>query len=84
MTSCSVGQIDGAPRGGGSTWQSLARSTGRIETDFLNGEIVLLGRLHGVPTPVNEKLARLGHELVATGAAPGSIAPDDLAARLEV
>ena len=52
-----IGEIDGALRGGGSTWQSLARSTGRIETDFLNGEIVLLGRLHGVATPVNERLA---------------------------
>ncbi|MGZ4715272.1 MAG: ketopantoate reductase family protein [Acidimicrobiales bacterium] len=78
----SIGQIDGAVRGGGSTWQSLARSTGRIETDFLNGEIVLLGRLHGVATPVNEMLARLGHELIDTGAAPGSIDPDELAARL--
>ena len=76
-----IGEIDGAVRGGGSTWQSLARSTGRIETDFLNGEIVLLGRLHGVATPVNEQLAALGHELLATGAAPGSIDPDDLAAR---
>ena len=77
-----IGHIDGAPRGGGSTWQSLARSTGRIETDFLNGEIVLLGRLHGVPTPVNERLARLGHELVGAGAAPGSIDLDQLEDRL--
>ena len=29
-----------------------------IETDFLNGEIVLLGRLHGVPTPVNAAVQR--------------------------
>ena len=78
----SIGEIDGAVRSGGSTWQSLARSTGRIETDFLNGEIVLLGRLHGVATPVNERLARLGHELVAAGAPPGSIDSDELAARL--
>jgi 2-dehydropantoate 2-reductase len=49
---------DGTPRGAGisSSWQSLARSAGAIETDYLNGEIVLLGRLHGVPTPVNEIL----------------------------
>jgi 2-dehydropantoate 2-reductase len=37
-------------RGGGSTWQSLARRTGSIEVDDLNGEIVLLGRLRR-PTP---------------------------------
>ena len=35
-------------RGGGSTWQSLRRGTGSLETDFLNGEIALLARLHGV------------------------------------
>jgi 2-dehydropantoate 2-reductase len=35
-----------------STWQSLQRGS-TLETDYLNGEIVLLGRLHGVPTPVN-------------------------------
>ncbi len=35
---------------GGSTWQSVARGTGDVETDYLTGEVVLLGRLHGVPT----------------------------------
>ncbi|MGW5670930.1 ketopantoate reductase family protein [Micromonospora sp. NPDC003776] len=45
--------VDGAERAGGSTWQSLARGTGSAEADHLNGEIVLLGRLHGVPTPAN-------------------------------
>src|SRR5439155_1809446 len=34
--------------GHSSTWQSLARG-GSVEGDFLNGGIVLLGRLHGVP-----------------------------------
>lgn len=47
--------------GGTSTWQSLARGTGSVEGDFLNGEIVLLGRLHGVPAPLNEAVQhRLG------------------------
>ncbi|PGH43476.1 2-dehydropantoate 2-reductase [Micromonospora sp. WMMA1996] len=45
--------VDGEDRAGGSTWQSLARGAGSAETDHINGEIVLLGRLHGVPTPVN-------------------------------
>jgi 2-dehydropantoate 2-reductase len=48
-----VRPVAGQPRSGGSTWQSLARGTGSTEVDHLNGEIVLLGRLHGVPTPVN-------------------------------
>ncbi|MGN9837791.1 ketopantoate reductase family protein [Nonomuraea sp. H19] len=51
-----VRPIEGIARGGGSSWQSLARGSGSIEADYLNGEIVLLGRLHGVPTPINEVL----------------------------
>ncbi|MGC5018527.1 ketopantoate reductase family protein [Micromonospora sp. DT47] len=50
--------VDGQPRGGSSTWQSLARGAGSAEADHLNGEIVLLGRLHGVPTPVNAAVQR--------------------------
>lgn len=65
--------IAGATRSGGSSTQSLARGTGSIETDYLNGEIVLLGRLHGVPTPVNTALVRLGQRLVAERLAPGQI-----------
>ncbi|WP_232533846.1 ketopantoate reductase family protein [Plantactinospora sp. KBS50] len=41
--------VAGRARSGSSTWQSLARGTGSAETDHLNGEIALLGRLHGWP-----------------------------------
>jgi 2-dehydropantoate 2-reductase len=68
---------------GGSSWQSLARGAGSIETDYLNGEIALLGRLHGVPTPVNVGLQVLANEMARTGTAPGSWAVSDLAARLD-
>ncbi len=74
--------IDGRPRGGGSSWQSLARATGSIETDYLTGEIVLLGRLQGVPTPVNELLQREAARLARTGAPPGSVPPESLLAIL--
>ena len=70
--------IDGRRRGGGSTWQSLARGAGTTEADYLNGEIVLLGRQHGVPTPVNLGLQYLARHLASTGAAPGSMSPDDV------
>jgi 2-dehydropantoate 2-reductase len=63
-----------------SSWQSLARGTGSIEVDYLNGEVVLLGRLHGVATPVNEMLCRLGTRLVEDGVAPGSLPVDGLEA----
>lgn len=72
--------VEGAPRGGSSTWQSLARGAGSIETDYLNGEIVLLGRLHGVPTPANEAFQRLAEEFARTGRAPGSLTDEELAA----
>jgi len=51
--------IAGRPRTGGSSWQSLARRTGTIEADQLNGEIVLLGQQHHIPTPINARLQQL-------------------------
>ena len=59
----------------GSRWSA---GTGSIEADHLNGEIVLLGRLHGVPTPVNAVLQRRARQAAATGAAPGSTTADAL------
>jgi 2-dehydropantoate 2-reductase len=67
-----LGEIDGRARGGGSSWQSLVRGTGSIEADYLNGEIVLLGRMHGRPTPVNATLQRLANEAARRGAEPGA------------
>ncbi len=65
--------IDGRARAGSSSWQSLARGGGRIESDYLNGEIVLLGRLHGVPTPVNHALQLLANDAARQGREPGSV-----------
>ncbi|MEV0386527.1 2-dehydropantoate 2-reductase N-terminal domain-containing protein [Nonomuraea sp. NPDC050643] len=75
--------IEGVERGGGSSWQSLARSSGSIEADYLNGEIVLLGRLHGVPTPVNEVLRREANRAAADKLPPGSMSPETLAALID-
>jgi 2-dehydropantoate 2-reductase len=69
--------VAGRSRGGGSTWQSLARHASSIETDDLNGEVVLLGRLHGVATPVNALLQRLANRLARDSADPASIMPDE-------
>lgn len=65
--------IPGVSRTGSSSAQSLARGAGSIESDYLNGEIALLGRLHGVPVPLNFGLARLGHRLIAEKLEPGSL-----------
>jgi 2-dehydropantoate 2-reductase len=77
-----MGAVEGVTRTGGSSIQSLKRGTGTIETDYLNGEIVLLGRLHGVPTPLNAGLVAIGHELVEQGASPGSLTEAELRARI--
>lgn len=52
-------QVEGVERGGGSTWQSFRRGLPAIETDYLNGEIVLLGVEHHIPTPANRALQLL-------------------------
>ncbi len=70
--------IAGETRGGGSSWQSLRRGTGAIESDYLNGEIVVLGRLHGVHTPVNALLQRLANNAARERRRPGSTTPDAL------
>ncbi len=71
-------EIPGAERGGSSTWQSLTKGSSRLETDYLNGEIVLLGRLHGIPTPYNAALRRLSQQLAAEGRGPGSYSIADV------
>ena len=70
-------------RGGGSTWQSLRRGTGDVEVDYLNGEISLLGRLHGVPTPANDLLRDTVWRLAAAGAEPASVPAADLLKELD-
>jgi 2-dehydropantoate 2-reductase len=77
-----MGEIDGKPRGGGSGVQSLSRGAGSIETDYINGEITLLGRLHDVPTPANQAVQTTAREIARRGLAPGSIPPDELRSRI--
>ncbi len=77
-----VGEIDGRPRAGGSTWQSVARGADTVESDYLNGEIVLRGRLAGVPTPANELLQALARETVRDRHDPGWLSAADVLGRL--
>jgi 2-dehydropantoate 2-reductase len=53
-----------------STWQSLSRNTGNVETDFFNGEIVRLAHRHGIAAPINAALARAARSAVRNG--PGA------------
>lgn len=72
-------ELPGVPRSGGSTWQSLQRG-GSVEVAYLTGEIVLLGRLHGVPTPVNATLLRVVERAAEDGSGPGSTTPAEVLA----
>lgn len=62
--------IPGYPRTAGSSWQSLARATGDIETEYLNGEISLLGRLHGVDTPYNDAAVEIARRSITRSLGP--------------
>lgn len=57
-----VAKNSGIQPGQQSTWQSFKRGASS-EVDFLNGEIVLLGRLHDIPTPHNEAVQILAGRL---------------------
>ena len=50
--------IGGEARSGSSTRQSVMRGHTTVEVDYLNGEIELLGRIYGVPTPCNTVVRR--------------------------
>ncbi|GMA23951.1 2-dehydropantoate 2-reductase [Luteimicrobium album] len=69
---------------GGSSWQSVARGDGSIETDYLNGEIVLLARLAGMPAPLNATVQRLARQAAVDRRPPSSMTPDDLARLLDL
>jgi 2-dehydropantoate 2-reductase len=76
-------EVPGVPDDvGGSTWQSLTRGTGNVETDYLNGEIALIAHRTGQSAPVNARLATLARQAAATGMKPGAMTADQLADRL--
>lgn len=79
--SFALAEIPGRARHGSSTKQSVTKG-GPVESHFLNGEIVLLGRLHGVATPLNEALLRIIDDTTARGLPAGHLSADDFRAAL--
>ncbi|MGA1805255.1 ketopantoate reductase family protein [Rhizobium sp. HT1-10] len=67
-----VAEGSGIERGQQSTWQSFVRGTSS-EVDYLNGEIVSLGRLHGVAAPINAAFQKAVARLARDGALSGSV-----------
>lgn len=55
-----------------STWQSFTRGV-PSEVDYLNGEIVQLGRIHGIKVPWNRSVQEAAARLALAEAAPGAI-----------
>lgn len=81
---CLLGEGQAGSRShGGSTWQSLERRAGTVETDYLNGEVVRLGRVHGIPVPANEIVQQLAADMARARAAPGSVPEDRVLAALD-
>jgi 2-dehydropantoate 2-reductase len=78
----SEGDVPGYARQGTSAWQSMARGRS-LEADYLNGEIVLLGKLHAVPTPYNRAVQVLSMAAARRGDPPGSGSESDIAAYAE-
>jgi len=78
-----VREIHGAHRGGGSSWQSIARGLGTIEADAFNGEVVRVGAAHGVATPVNTVIRDRAVVAAAARIAPNSIPAAELLAALD-
>ena len=74
-----VKPVPGTPEHlGGSSWQSLFRGSGNIETDYLNGEIALIGRRVGHPAPINSRITALARHAAHTGRRPGDVSADQL------
>ena len=67
-----------------STWQSLMRGQGSVETDFLNGEIVRLAAQLGKTAPLNAALQQVAEEMAARNDKPGAYTAAQLAARLGI
>lgn len=64
--------------GQSSTWQSLARRQGTVETEFLNGEIVRVAQRLGKQAPLNATLARITQQMAASRELPGKYTPAEL------
>lgn len=66
------------PRTYSSMWQDLHLGRKAHEAEFLNGDVVALGRKLGIPTPFNSTLLELVNRMFEEGLGPGIYSPDQL------
>ena len=67
-----------------STWQSLSRNTGNVETDYFNGEIVRIAHQHGITAPLNAALARASRDAVRNQLGPSHFSAAQLSELLGI
>jgi len=77
-----VREIRGSLRGGGSSWQSIARGLGSIEADALNGEVVRIAASVDLAARVNAVILDRAVAAAAARVAPNSIPAAELLAAL--
>jgi 2-dehydropantoate 2-reductase len=63
-----------------SMWQDLELGRKTNEAEFLNGEIIELGKRLGIPTPYNQALLEIVNRMSAEGIKPGLYTPAQLRA----
>jgi len=66
------------PRTYSSMWQDLHLGRKAHEAEFLNGDIVAIGRKLGIPTPLNSTLLEIVDRMFAEALSPGLYNPDEL------
>ena len=64
-------------------YQDLVLGRRTHEADFLNGEIVALGKQLGLPTPYNSTLLEVIDRMFTDGIQPGLYTPAELHALIE-
>jgi 2-dehydropantoate 2-reductase len=63
-------------------WQDLYLERNSTEADFLNGDIIELGKKVGIPTPYNTGLIEIVTRMMAERLKPGIYTPAELHALL--
>ena len=67
-----------------SMWQDIYLGRKTSEIEFLNGEIIELGKKHSIPTPYNSTLAEVINRMIAEHIKPGLYTPAELHALVRI
>ncbi len=65
------------PKARSSMWEDLQNNR-PVEVDYINGEIVKLGKLHNIPTPLNEQLMTLVKNAQKNGLGSPNLLPHQI------